>query len=367
VKEVAIVFHATGGGVQRSQVALANALARAGLGVSVVMPRARGPFLAQLRSTVRIVDLATDSSLAFTLRLAKYLRTRRPDQLLVSQHHTAVFALVARRIAAPGIPAAVIIHNHFSQVLHNRACSPLLPSLMRWTYRWAERVGGVSAGVVDDLRSHLPRLASRLEVFPQLIALDEVDREGAIAPCGEPWLDDKDVPVCVSVGELSRQKDFETVVRAMALLSHDCACRLVLVGDGALHGSIERLVERLDLGDSVRLVGFQENPYKFMSKADVVVVSSRWEGFCLVVAEALALGVPVVSTDCPSGPAEILDGGRFGTLVPVGDASAMAAAVSDLISGRKAYPRAELQQRAQSYRPERGVSEYLRMFDHEPS
>jgi glycosyltransferase involved in cell wall biosynthesis len=205
--------------------------------------------------------------------------------------------------------------------------------LMRWFFPRFERVVCVSSGVAADLKNrfHLPQ--ERISVIPPAVPLAEVQRLGSTVPCGDPWLDDKSLPVVVAVGGLRRAKGFDNLIRAFALVRPGGRVRLIVIGEGESRSCLEDLIRRLGIEQSVRLRGFESNPYKFMSKADAVVVSSRWEGFCLVIAEALALGTPVISTDCLSGPAEILEGGSYGQLVPVDDERALANSLRDVLQG----------------------------------
>ena len=148
----------------------------------------------------------------------------------------------------------------------------------------------------------------------------------------------------------------------MAIVRRSHPSHLIVIGKGDEHGHLTSLIRELSLESYVRLIRERTNPYKFMSKADALVVTSRWEGFCVVIVEALALGIPVISTDCPSGPGEILDGGRYGRLVPVGDSVALASANSDLIRGDVAFPPAVLRQRAACFGLNDTLPPYLRLL-----
>jgi len=174
------------------------------------------------------------------------------------------------------------------------------------------RLAGLSAGQLCVIRNPVvtPRLAA--------LAAEGVDH---------PWAHDEAVPLVLGAGRLTEQKDFDTLVRAFAQLRNRMPARLVILGDGRLRAKLQARIDELGLSDDVAMPGFTSNPYAWMVRANLFVLSSAWEGSPNVLTEALALGVPSVSTDCPSGPREVLEGGRFGPLVPVGDADAMAAAM----------------------------------------
>jgi len=361
-KRVAIIFAAQDGGVQRSQVTLANTLSAKGMNISVITPQAQGPFLTQLLPSIELVNLGASSHVGFIFRLARYLRHHVPQSILASQHHTGVWVALAKFLGRCHSPFLVVIHNNLSSILQHERHARLLLILMRVCYRWAEAIVGVSKGVVADLEHHFPYFQNRLQVAYDLVPLEEVQCLGKIHPCGDPWLDHKDAPVFVAVGRLNRQKDFSTLLRAIARVRQQTPCRLLIVGEGEELPRLQMLVKELRLEDVIRFIGPQTNPYKFMSKANALVVSSRWEGFCLVIVEALTLGIPVISTDCPSGPSEILEGGKHGRLVPVGDADALANAMLELLDGKLHFSSAVLQKRATAFAPDTAVLPYLRLL-----
>jgi glycosyltransferase involved in cell wall biosynthesis len=201
---------------------------------------------------------------------------------------------------------------------------------MRLIYRWADRVIAVSQGVAEDTLRITGLPPERVTVVHNPVitpALYEQSR----APCGHPWIEEPDRPVVLAAGRLTRQKDFATLIRAFARVRDRRSCRLIVLGEGGLRGELERLAERLGVTPDLDMPGFTPNPYAFMRRAHLFVLSSAWEGSPNVLTEALALGTPVVATDCPSGPREILDGGRIAPLVPVGDHQALAAAMGTVL------------------------------------
>jgi len=174
------------------------------------------------------------------------------------------------------------------------------------------------------------------------------------------WLDNKEYPVIIAVGRLIPAKDYETLVEAMSILNKHATIRLIIIGEGTEKLKIASRINQEGLYDRIDMLGYQENPYAYMKHADLLVVSSVYEGFVNVLLEAMSLGVPVVSTKCPSGPAEILDNGRFGKLVAVGDPVALADAINSTlslpISGNK------LMDRARDFSLEKIVAQYINLF-----
>jgi glycosyltransferase involved in cell wall biosynthesis len=207
----------------------------------------------------------------------------------------------------------------------------MMPALARRFFPSADYIVGVSAGVADDLREQIGLPSERVRVVFNPIITPDIAVEAA-EPVGHPWFSDGG-PVLVAAGRLRPQKDFPTLLRAVALVRDRRPVRLVLLGEGPDRAELEALVDRLGLGGIVDLPGNTDNPYAYFAKCTAYVLSSRWEGLPTVLIEALACGSPIVSTDCPSGPREILDGGSYGVLVPVGDVEALAAAIERALAG----------------------------------
>lgn len=316
----------SGGGAERVTLDLATGLLEAGVDVDLVVGSFRGALTGSVPDGARVVDLGVARIARALGPLRRYLRDVRPDALVSGLTHANVLAVLAARSVRPRIPVVVVHHNTLSPAVQH-ASAPAdraAPPLVRAAYPLADRVVAVSAGVADDLatRAHLRR--ERIDVVYNPMVFDRLVSAGD-APPPHPWLADDGLRVVLGVGRLHEQKDFATLIRAMSLLPDDH--RLLVLGEGAERGPLTALAGRLGLGDRVDLVGFVSNPYPFFRHADVFVLSSRWEGLPTVLVEALAFPVALVATDCPSGPREILDGGRWGSLVPVGDETAIASAV----------------------------------------
>ncbi len=234
-----------------------------------------------------------------------------------------------------------------------------LPLAMRLAYRHADGVIGVSGGVADTLAqiTHLPR--ARITVLHNPVVVPGF-AEDAAAPLDHPWFEPGQPPVVLGVGSLTRQKDFATLLRAFAMVRGKRSARLVILGEGEDRATLESLAAELGVKGDVALPGWVANPYAWMARAGVFVLSSQWEGFGLVLAEALACGTPVVSTDCPSGPAEILEGGRHGRLVPMQDSAAMAAAILDTLDSTSDCE--ALRRRGHDFSLEKVCAQYLRLM-----
>ncbi len=318
-----------GGGAERVVVNLVQGIAARGLPVDVVLAAAEGTFLDQLPPAVRLVDLRASRVLRSLGPLARYLRRERPRVLVSSLSHANLVALWAAKLARRATPVIVTVHNTMSQssTEQGRLAGGVWPHLLRAFYPWASRVVAVSRGAADDLArsSGVPR--DRVEVVynpvitPGMMALTRQSPDHRWFAPGQP-------PVVLGAGRLTRQKDFPTLIRAFAEVRRHRAARLIILGEGEERPGLEALVAALGLADDVALPGFREDAMAYMAGSALFVLSSAWEGLPTVLIEALAAGTRVVSTDCPSGPREILQEGRLGALVPVGDAVALAGAMA---------------------------------------
>lgn len=347
-----------GGGAERAVLGLARGLARRGLAVDLVLARAEGPHLAKAEQAGRVVDLGAGRVLGALLPLARYLRRERPAALLSTLTHASAVAVLAHRLA--GRPGRLVVRegNHVSRAAETstRLRSRLVPRVARWAYPLADVVVANSAGVAADLVGSLELPVETVRVIPNLVEI-EVIREAAAEPLRHPWLGPGAPPLLLAAGRLVPQKGFDTLLRAFALARRERPMRLVVLGEGAERGHLERLAGALGVSAEVRLPGFQANPYPWLARARLFVLSSLWEGSPNVLVEAMALGTPVVATDCPAGPAELLEGGRLGPLVPVGDAGALAAAIRGSLD--HPVPAQELRQAAARYGPEVILPQYL--------
>lgn len=331
-----------GGGAQRAVAKLATGLVAKGYPVDLVLARACGPYLSEVPPEVRVVDLGVRRVAAAVLPLAAYLRRERPGVVLSVLDYVNVVCVAARELARSDVRLVVSERNTLSVAVANtvRWRTRLMPPLVRWAYPRADAVIAVSEGVADDLVDGFGLVASSVHVVNNPVVTPELVRLRS-RPAAHPWLRDPSLRVVLAVGRLVPQKDFDTLLHAFARAKLGDDVRLIVCGEGPLRQDLETTVERCGLTERVDLPGFVANPYAEMAAADLFVLSSRWEGSPGVLIEAMSCGAPVVATDCPSGPRQILDGGRFGRLTPVGDTDALARALVDGIEGRVAPPPTE--------------------------
>jgi glycosyltransferase involved in cell wall biosynthesis len=333
-KRLAIVLRSLGGGggAERAMANLAGALAGRGHRVDLVLRRVAGHFLKEVPATVRIVDLQARLPALAPVPIARYLRRARPDAMLVTGLYTNLAAILGLRLAGTGTRTVISVQNHLSvQVAGSSGpWKKLVPAASRHLFARADRIVAVSHGVADDLSRFVGVPAGKLTTIHNPLVSSRIAERRAEAPA-HPWLIDDGPAVVLGMGKLRPQKDFATLIRAFALVRQRRPARLLIGGDGPERAALLRLARRLGVADDVDLPGFFDNPFACMAHAAAFVLSSAWEGLPSVLVEAMACGCPVVSTDCPSGPAEILEHGRYGPLVAVGDHAALAEAIAKVL------------------------------------
>jgi len=361
-RRIALFFSSFGGGgIERSMLELAEGFVEQGLAVDLVVVTARGP----LRPLVPVGADVTDLRSARTWRslpgLVRYFRRVRPAAVVSAQTHVNLVATAAKILA--GLSARLVLTEHIAidaaTAEATRWQERLFPVLARVAYRYADRVVVVSRDAADRFAetTRIPR--DRVSVIYNPIVTPRLMADAA-QPVDHPWFAAGACPVILSVGRLVRQKDHRTLLEAFARVRTRRHVRLMILGEGEERPSLETLARDLHVQDDVALPGFILNPASYMTCARLFALSSRWEGFANALVEAMACGVPVVSTDCPSGPAEVLEGGRYGRLVPVGDAAALAEAMINTLS---TPPPAEmLRARAMEFTRDRAVRAYLAEF-----
>jgi glycosyltransferase involved in cell wall biosynthesis len=345
----------SGGGAERLHVQLVSVFRDHGLAPRFLLDRRAGVLLDVVPPGCPVDSLDASRQISALPRLIRYLRTHRPDVLIANMEHMNVMAVLARRLAR--VPTRIIVtqHNAFSEQVKRPSWKwRMLPALYRAIVPRADAIVAVSAGVADDLAQQAGLDRNNIRVIHNGVVNDDFDVRAGEEP-DHPWFAEG-APVIVGMGRMVAQKDFATLIRAFAMIAPAGKARLILLGDGPQREELTALIGTLGIDDRVSLPGFVANPLPWLRRASLFVLSSRFEGFGNVLAEALACGTPVVSTDCPYGPSEILDGGRFGGLVPVGDVEAMAGGIAAALGERP--DRKRLRERGLSFSIRRCASDY---------
>jgi glycosyltransferase involved in cell wall biosynthesis len=321
-----------GGGAERVAINLADGFASRGVSADLVVVSGRGELAGQIPPGVRLVDLGASRVILGLPALVAYLRRERPGAIISFLDHAGIIALWARRLSGTSTRVICTVHNPLTHAAPKSLSlrSRVMPRFVRAFYPSADAVVAVSHGVARGLSDATGIPLSRILVIYNPVITPGLVAAAASAP-SHPWLAPGEVPVVLGVGRLTRQKDFPTLIRAFAAVRRRHAARLIILGEGEDRPGLEALAGQLGVAPDVALPGFQDNAVAYMAASRLFVLSSTWEGLPTVLIEALAAGTRVVSTDCPNGPREILQDGRLGALVPVGDVAALAAAMIEAL------------------------------------
>ena len=360
----------TGGGAERVMLGIATALADRGMCIDLVVNRAEGELMELVPDNIRLIDLDSNKTVESFMNFARYIRRELPDVVISAPLRPNVIAMVAKLLFRRDLTVFVRQDNtlsvqsaasSFRNRLMWRVFRYLLPVSdgIRYLLPASDGIIAVSRGVSDDLCEMAPSSSRKVKtLYNPVVWPDHSER--AMAPVDHPWFNDTGVPVVLSVGRLVPVKDHAMLLRAFARVVEARPVRLVILGEGSERGKLTELAERLGIAQHIDLPGFRDNPLSYMSKSDVFVLSSQYEGFANVLPEAMACGTSIVSTDCRSGPSEILEAGKWGRLVPVGDWQAMADAVIDSLDDPTSPD--SLIARASEFSAEASVDRYLELL-----
>lgn len=357
------IFVSTSGhsGVDRAMKHLIPELVERGYRVDLLKVRRHGPDIRFTHPRFRVVDLGTRYTYASVFAVARYLRTNRPAVLFSDKDRVNRTALAARVLAGTRTRLVVSSGTTISIDLAHRG------AFERWVqrnsmgklYRYADKVIVPSAGVADDMAEYTGLERWRIAPTPRPVVPDGLLTQAFPRP-PHPWLQPGEPPLILGAGELCERKAFEILLQAFARLHAERPCRLMILGKGGRREALLELAASLGVAEDFALPGFVDNPYAYMAHADLFAMTSRWEGLGFVLIEAMAVGTPVVSTDCPSGPAEILQGGRYGALVAVDDVAGLFQAMKDTLGAPP--PPDSLKAAIQPYTVSAATDAYLEAF-----
>ncbi len=352
-----------GGGAERVILNLATGFTDLGIEVDLLLVKAEGAYISQIPPKVRLIDFQQKRLLNSIFCLVDYLKKEQPNALLTALD-TNVIAAWVRRWSRVSTQTIVTVHNNLSleSKYGDSIKRKLTARFARWFYPWADSIVAVSKGVAKDLiEIGLPK--EKIQVIYNPIVDSKLIAK-LQEPLDHPWFKAEQPPVILGVGRLTKQKDFATLLKAFSIVRRKMPARLMILGEGEERLSLESLIKELNLEFDVSLIGFVDNPYKYMSKASLLVLSSVWEGFGNVLVEAMAAGIPVLSTNCPSGPAEILAYGKYGQLVSVGDIDNIANWIENILTINQ--DTSKLQLRANNFSLAESVKQYIQILKINP-
>lgn len=352
------------GGIGRLTLLLSEEFAKEGYQVDLLLMKKQGQYLKQVPSNVRVVDLNAKKLLLSSHLIGSYLKQEKPVVLISASERANIMALLAKKLFRVKSKVIISIHVNNSEAMTRQGASlykRLVILAARRIYKWADQVVAVSRGVAEDVEKLFLVQRDKITVIYNPIISRGLD-EKANEALDHPWLNQNRFPVILGAGRLIRQKDFLTLIRSFDALKKEISdIKLIILGEGKERLTLEKEIRNLGLTEDVSLPGYIDNPYSYMKRSSVFVLSSAWEGFGNVLVEALATGTPIVSTDCPSGPAEILVNGKYGNLVPVGDHKTLARAVLNVL--KDPPDRKLLINRANDFTVDKAVEKYLDLIN----
>jgi glycosyltransferase involved in cell wall biosynthesis len=338
IKVMIIIHSLKGGGAERAVVNLLKGLNRRDFSITLLLYEEIFDY--PRPENIELITLGIRSSkniLKFTLgfvkkiiSIAKSIRINKPDIVFSVLSGTNVIAILAQSLSGIGCKVVGSEQNHPSLSLQNQLYDGVTKFLMRRFYPKAEKIIAISQGIKKDLVENFHLTEEKIEVVYNPVDIREIEilSEEAVY---HPWFNDE-LPIIVSVGRLTKQKGHSYLIKAFSVVRQSLPCRLLIIGTGDEEGNLINAVDRLGLRNDVEFLGFQKNPFKYMAKSSLFVSSSIYEGFGNVIVEGMALGLPVISTDCPSGPSEIIEHEKNGLLVPIKDERALAQAILKVLT-----------------------------------
>jgi len=351
-----------GGGAEKVFVTLANNLATQDYQVDFVLADAVGPNLTSLQNNINLFNLNKKHVIASYLLLGSYLKTNKPDVVFSALSNANLAIILSRLIFYPQCSVVITQHTNWSQVMANMPT--IKERITYWIskilYPFATRIVAISDQIKNEIQQ-MPsvRRENIYKIYNPVVSDEIIVQSRQKLP--HQWFQNKKVPVFLSVGRLSPEKDLETLILAFQSVHNKIPGKLIILGEGSERKALESLIQTLGLQEHVELPGFVSNPYAYMANSDVFVLSSLFEGLPTVLIEAMACGTTVVSTNCVSGPSEILQDGAFGSLVPIHDPAALANAM--LYAAQHPANPKSLQARSEEFSVKKAVFEYKKLID----
>ncbi|WP_171908139.1 glycosyltransferase [Natrialba sp. SSL1] len=347
----------SGGGAEKIILNIAKELSNRGHDVDLVLVNATGPYMQNIPDCINIIDFGCSRTLYSLPKLVIYLRDESPDALLATLNHANLVAIWSKIISRTpsqllirqsDIPSKNTLDSKKEQVIHK---------LMRIFYPYSDEIIVMSNMGNEDLSSNYSINDDKISIIHNPVNVKnilEMKEESAGVP------DFNSEFVISSAGRLAEEKDFSTLIESFYYLQQSLDVELVILGEGEKRDELEQLTNQLGIEEQVSFPGFVDNPYKYISRSDVFVLSSKWEGFGNVLVEALVCETAIVSTNCPGGPNEILQKGKYGKLVPVGDSEALAKAIQESLFSP--IDKNHLQDRGMDFSIESKVDEYEQLL-----
>lgn len=324
------------GGAEKVTLNIANEISNRGYSVDLVLVKAKGEYMENVGGNVRVVDLNSKSAMMSIKQLVKYLKENKPIAMISAIENCNVAALIAKKFACVETKIVVTIHTTLSRILKDvdDIKVKLNMILQKKLYKNAYNIIAVSKATADDASKVLNIPRDRINVIYNPI-INEYLLNNSKMEVESKFFNNGNYINILSVGRLTDAKSFDTLIKAFNIVLCEMKnVRLTIIGEGNKRQELKELSKNLKIEQYIDMPGFKTNPYAYMSKCDVFVLSSKWEGLPSVIIEAMACGAKIVSTDCKSGPREILEDGKYGKLCPVGDEKKLAEMIIESLNDK---------------------------------
>ncbi len=351
-----------GGGAERVLINLANIMREEGIQVDFLVGSKEGELQKELDGRINIIEFKKNKTIKCLPKLARYLRTCKPDALITGLDHVNLVGIWANILSGYNVKHIVTLHNAISvKIKKTSKFSPrrIIPFLIKIFYQHASSIVGVSNGVLSDYHALFNFPKEKTSVINNPVINQDLFKKSR-EYLDHPWFNGLNSdPIVITVGRMVEQKRQIDLLKAINILNKKRNVKLIILGEGKLRRNLEEYIKVNQMEDCVLLPGFVENPYKYILRSNIFVLSSGWEGLPTVLIEAGGLGVPVISTNCQYGPAEILENGKYGRLVSIGDVDHLSEAIEEVLNAPKqTFEKVFIEK----YSSQRIVKEYLALL-----
>lgn len=353
------------GGLERVQANLAPYFAQSGIDVWLVAGKFMPDASAMLPDGIPVLEIAPTGKRKFFSSLYRQLRAHRPDIVITTSNDVSCLVLLLRKMLFPTMKVVCTQHLSISEPLKHatrfkKIKQKLILKAMQWLWPQADAIIAVSVALAEETSQHLKLKKPVSTIYNPVVLPDYPDL--IAQKIKMPWAGNN-LPVFVYAGRLAQVKRIDLLIKAFNQVQIHHPCRLLIVGDGSERTLVQELINELDLDSVCYFTGHQSNPLPWIKAADALVLSSDYEGFGNVLVEAMACGTQVIATDCPHGPAEILEHGRYGQLVPTNNSAALAVAMQNIIDKSYWVSEEHLTRRAAEFDLASSASKYVKIIN----
>lgn len=357
------LYRLAGGGAERTTINIINNLDKDKFDVVLVLGTSNNNDYGDLLEPNVRVKILNSKKLRYSIfKLRRIIRKEKPDLLFSTINENNILLLLAKFVALYRKPVIVREASHRTESGNVSVINRIITSILY--NRLSSSIVALSEGVKGDLVDNFKISKDKIKVIYNPIEIDKIKKMSVERVTDFKQEDDE--KVIIAVGRLTEAKDYRTLLRAFKIVSENVKSKLIILGKGKLEEELKNLCDHFGVSEKVLFLGFKSNPYKYMKTSDLFVLSSRWEGFGHVIVEAMATGIPVISTDCKSGPKEIIND-KYGVLVPVSDFKKLSSEIIKMLNNDDKRNRLSKlgYERSKKFHVKKIIKEYEKLFINE--